>query len=486
MRDHIFFYLNGRKVQAKGRDAFAMLAPYLRRERGLTGTKIACAHGACGSCSVLVGRPAKDGFEYQTLNSCIYPIFACDGAHIITVEGLNGPGSVGGGDDGILSPVQDAMVRCHGTQCGFCTPGIVVTLTALHDKRPSCSLEEVRAALEGNLCRCTGYSQILEAGTSVETADLRPLAELYSASSICAELEAGTAQSVEIEVPADELEGAQHLFVPKSPEEAARWNASHPDATIVAGGTEIGVLMSVKGAVPDEILCLSGLDGWDEVHEEDGHLVLGARATWTQVAAQVGDIVPEFCTLLKKWGSPQIRNAGTVAGNIVRASPISDSLPFLMVSEAELEFVHAEGERRQSILEYLDGEPEVGGHELLRRVRAPLAKDNQTLRLFKVSKRRTFDRSIVSAAFLLTERDGRIEELRIAMGGVARLTVRLPNTEAFLRGKPLSAATWREAAAVLRAEISPISDASASSEHRLRLAANLLLKFGAQLGAPSS
>ncbi|BCM93911.1 caffeine dehydrogenase subunit gamma [Abditibacteriota bacterium] len=481
MRDHIFFFLNGQKIQVRGREALGMLAPFLRRERGLTGTKIACAHGACGSCSILLGRPTQSGFNYQPINSCIFPVFACDGAHVITVEGLNGPDKVGGQDDGVLSPVQCAMVDCHGAQCGFCTPGIVITLTAFHENRVQSSAEDVKAALEGNLCRCTGYSPIIEAGMSVETADLRPLTQIYPPEPLLDGLNAGASDAVEIRVPEDELEIGQHLFVPRSPEEAICWKVAHPEAIVVSGGTEVGVAMSVKGLAPREILSLAHLEDWDEVTRENDELVLGARATWTQVAEQVGAIVPEFATLLTRWGSPQLRNAGTVAGNIIRAAPISDSLPFLLACEAELEFIGELGARRVTVADFLESGPTMRPDELLRRVLVPLPKEGQTLRLFKVSKRRAFDRSIVSAAFLLTASDGVIEDIKIAFGGVAPLALRLPQTEAFLQGKPVNSAIWREAATVAYNEISPYSDAAASREHRTRLVANLLRKFGAEL-----
>ncbi|RYX83547.1 hypothetical protein EON83_14200 [bacterium] len=481
MRDHIFFFLNGQKIQATGRAVFGMLAPFLRRERGLTGTKIACAHGACGSCSVLLGRSSQSGFNYQPINSCILPLFACDGAHIITVEGLNGPDSVGGQDDGVLSPIQSAMVECHGAQCGFCTPGIVVTLTAFHENRSGFTKEELTSALEGNLCRCTGYSPIIEAGLSVESVKLLPLSQHYPSDPLSVALGAGTSEAVEIGVPEDELEGEQHLFIGRKGEEVLRWKAAHPEAIVVAGGTEVGVAMSVKGLAPREILSLAHLNGWDEVVVEGGELVLGALATWAQVAEKAGDFVPEFGAFLARWGSPQLRNAGTVAGNIIRAAPISDSLPFLLACEAELEFLSESlGARRVKVADFLDSSPRLLPDELLRRVFVPLPTEEQQLRLFKVSKRRAFDRSIVSAAFLLTVREGHIKEINIAFGGVAPLALRLPNTEAFLKGKALEAATWREAGSVAQSEISPYSDAAASGEYRARLVANLLRKFGAE------
>ncbi len=481
MRDSLFFFLNGQPVQVAGRDAFSMLAPYLRTRRGLTGTKIACAHGACGSCSVLLGKPGANGFDYQPVNACILPVFAIDGAHIITVEGLNGPDHLGGQDDGFLSPVQSAMVECHGAQCGFCTPGMVITLTAFAEKNPAPTRDEAQSALEGNLCRCTGYAPILDAATSIESAVLPPLNQLYPAAPILEKLAANAQETAQIHVAADEIESEQQLFAPRTLDEAANWKAAHPSAVVVAGATEIGVAMSVKGLAPREVLSLARVAGLDEISTESGILSLGARANWTDVAREVEEIVPEFAAFLARWGSPQLRNAGTVAGSIMGASAISDSLPFLLVCEAELEFIGASGARRVKVADFLENGAAHYAGELLLRVIVPIPAENQKLRLFKVSKRRAFDRSIVSAAFLLEARNGAIENIVIACGGVAETALRLTQTEAFLRGKPLEAATWREAAPIAQSEISPRSDASASATYRRQLVANLLLKFGSEL-----
>ncbi|HEX8466071.1 MAG TPA: FAD binding domain-containing protein [Abditibacterium sp.] len=475
MRDHLSFFLNGQLQTVSGRGAFEMLAPYLRRERGLCGTKIACAHGACGSCSILLGKPTANGFHYSPINSCILPVFGCDGAHIITVEGLNGPEHIGGRDDGVMSEVQRAMVDCHASQCGFCTPGIAVTLTAFHQTQTTATREKICSALEGNLCRCTGYSPIIEAGMSVETANLKNLNELYPPKMLRFPIQ----QNAKIDVAADEIEGEQHLFVANSMEAAATWKAEHPNAVVTAGATETGVAMSVKGFAPREILSLARVEGADEVTVENGALVLGARANWTQVKAQTRDVLPEFAEFLERWGSPQLRNAGTVAGSIAGASAISDSLPFLLVCEAKLELLSVSGTRMLPISQFLNGEA-MQPDELLRRVVVPLPSEKQKLRLFKVSKRRAFDRSIVSAAFLLSARDNRIENVRIALGGVAATALRLPQTEAFLRDKPLENATWRAAGEVALQEISPRSDASASREYRQQLVASLLRKFGSE------
>jgi xanthine dehydrogenase small subunit len=478
MRDHIFFFLNGQKVQVKGRSAFEMLAPFLRRQNNLTGTKIACAHGACGSCSVLLGKPVGDSFAYAPINSCIFPVFGCDGAHIVTVEGLNGPSHLGGQDDGKLSAVQSAMVECHGAQCGFCTPGIVVTLTAFHENNTleGDLKERVQSALEGNLCRCTGYSPIIEAGSSVDAA-FTPLNELYPTPKLLAELSLEAGISAAIGVAADEVEGQQHLFLPRTLQEAVAWKSEHPEAVPIAGATEIGVPMSVKGLAPREILSLARVDGLDEINIGSDAISLGARANWTQVEAAVAQAAPEFAAFLKRWGSPQLRNAGTVAGSLMSALPISDSLPFLLVSEAKLELASTEGNRTLPLADFLADRSQMRPQELARRVIVPLSPSSQ-LRLFKVSKRRAFDRSIVSAAFLLQASNSKIDHIKIAFGGVASTVLRLPKTEAFLTGKPLEKAIWREAATIAQTEISPISDYAASSDYRTQLVANLIRKFG--------
>lgn len=478
------FFLNGQPTRVSGRAALGMLAPFLRREKGLVGTKTACSEGACGSCSVLLGKPNGATFHYDSVNACLLPVWNCDGCHVVTVEGLNGPDLVSGQDTGKLSPVQNALVQCHGTQCGFCTPGIAVTLTAFHENGAEICRENVQSALEGNLCRCTGYSPIIEAGMSVDRANLRTLEQIYPAQPMREVLDEKTSANVEIYVAPDEIEAAQRLFVPRSLAAALRWKTRYPGAIVVAGATEVGVAMNLKGFAPPEILSLARVEGLDEVSIENGVLILGARATWAQVAEnpKVRENVPELATLLARWASPQLRNVGTVAGNIVRASPISDSLPFLLVCEAEIELESLAGARRVAIAEFLEGGPNLRPDELLKHVFVPLPSPETTLRLFKVAKRRAFDRSIASAAFLLKKRGETIESIAIAFGGVAPQALRLKQTEDFLREKPLCAATWRQASQIAQDEISPLSDSAASAEYRRQLVTNLLRKFGGEVG----
>ncbi|RYG64946.1 2Fe-2S iron-sulfur cluster binding domain-containing protein, partial [bacterium] len=369
MRDHIFFFLNGQKVQVRGRSAFEMLAPFLRRQNNLTGTKIACAQGSCGSCTVLLGKPANGTITYSTINSCIFPVFNCDGAHIVTVEGLNGPQHLGAQDDGHLSAVQDAIVKCHGAQCGFCTPGIALTLTAFYEDEHKGDLREgVCSALEGNLCRCTGYEQIIDSALSVESSQLARLSELYPAEILVPELDLATVEALAVNAPADEWEAEQQLFMPVSLQQAAELKAQFPQAMIVAGATEVGVPMSVKGLSPREIIGLSQIPELKNVSVEGQQLSLGATARWTAVQELAEAHLPEFGAFLKRWGSPQLRNAGTVAGSLMSGLPISDSLPFFLVSDAKLELVSVTATRIVTVAEYLEDRSILRSDELVSRV----------------------------------------------------------------------------------------------------------------------
>ena len=308
---------------------------------------------------------------------------------------------------------------------------------------------------------------------------MTPLNEFYPMSA----LPFAAAETVEINVAADELEGAQSLFAPLALEEAVAWKAAHPGATVVAGATELGVKMSVEGWAPREILSLARVAALEAVSLQDGALSLGARASWTEVKALAEAALPEFAELLARWGSPQLRNAGTVAGNVMRAASNGDALPLFLVCEAQLELVGASGTRRVAVAEWLRDRQSVRADELLARVLLPLPRAEQTLRLYKVAKRRAFDRSIVSAAFLMEARAGLIENIKIACGGAAPDAMRLRQTEEFLRGKPLSSASFAAAASLARGEVSPVSDAAASAEYRTALVGNLVRKFGREMVA---
>lgn len=465
-RDHILFYINGQRIQLAGPLVFRRLSEFLRDERRLPGTKIVCAEGACGSCSVLKGEMQDGALRYRAVNSCLQSLFQLDGSHVVTVEGL--------AQGGTFSAVQDAMIAAHGAQCGYCTPGFVVALTAAQEQ--GVTAEDLPESLSDNLCRCTGYLPILEAGRGIKGDAYRPLAQSYPPGVMTADF--GAHRNADVEIAA----GGRTVFAPATLERAIQVKRAHPEAVIVSGATELAVPPSATLDDGRVLLSLGRIAELSEVRRDGDTLILGAGATWTQVETAARTHCPELAPFLRRFAAPQLRNVGTVAGSIVHGSAIADSLPPLFVLEATLELTGA-GSRRLAPVREFSPSALAGG--LVSRVFVPLPRLGQTLRLFKVSGRRGFDRSVVSAAFLLEAGGGRIQTLRVALSGVGPRVMRLPRTEEFLQGLPLEEDALCAAQEPLRAEIAPVSDGRGSAEYRGLLAENMLLKFFHSLDAHS-
>ena len=483
-RNHLLVFINGERHEVAGTDAFLTLSDFLRLRLGQVGTKIVCSEGDCGACSVLVGRveeePSGGGDEsgggkliYRAVDSCIQFMYQLDRAHVVSVEGLK--------RNGLLSPVQDAMVKCHGSQCGFCTPGFVMTMAGLLEaeganRDDALTPDELRNGLTGNLCRCTGYVQIIDAGCSVDPGKTARLSELYPDGTMVEAFDSHAGDNVV--VVADD---GRTVALPANLDTAIAFKAAHQGCIVVAGATDIGVQHN-KGIIdPREVLCLANIDEMKGVGHAVGELTVGACANWSQVQRAIKDLVPQFNDVLTVFGSSQIRNAGTIGGNIANASPIADSVPFLFVMGAQLEIAGPGGTRRIDINDFYHGYKkfDLNADELIARVHIPLPTEAQTLRLYKVSRRRDLDISTFTAAVLM-ELDGageRIQSARISYGGVAPVVLRLPKTEAYLAGKPFDESVLREAGELARTEVTPITDVRGSADFRLQLAENILTKF---------
>jgi xanthine dehydrogenase small subunit len=478
MRDHLLLYINGRRHQITGGDALLSLSDYLRLRAGLTGTKIVCSEGDCGSCTVLIGRPDDDRLRYRPIDSCIQWMFQLDSTHIVTVEGLQ---PTSGDCNGHLTPVQSAMVECHGSQCGFCTPGFVVAMHGLLEEDATKGDVDWRQGLTGNLCRCTGYVPILDAGAQLDAASTKRINEMYPAEPILRDFAASTTES-----PAIEATGGgrtRRYFGPTTLAEAIGVLGKYPKAKIVAGATDVGVQLN-KGVIdPDVFLDLNRvaeLQGATiEAYGDSQTLVAGARTTWTEIEPLVRDTVPEFQRIVAIFGSPQIRHAGTIGGNIINASPIADSLPFLTVAEAELELHGPQGPRVVPINGFYQGYKkfDLRPGELLTRVRIPLPSPGDLLRLVKVSRRRDLDIATFTAAIWMRLNGDKIADARLAFGAVGPVVIRARRTEDFLRGKPFDEPTMRAAGDVAVSEITPISDVRGSDQYRYQLTRNVLVKF---------
>jgi xanthine dehydrogenase small subunit len=472
MRDQLLLYVNGRRQRVSGRDCFLSLSDFLRLRLGLVGTKIVCSEGDCGSCTVLLGRAGGERFDYRPVDSCIQWMFQLDGTHVVTVEGLSG--------NGRLTPIQQAMVRCHGSQCGFCTPGFVVAMTGLLEDDPPLTAADLRRGLTGNLCRCTGYVPIIEAGLELGGDTRERINDVYAPAPMLRDLAAAADDTIAVEVA--DARRTRRFFAPLALDEAVRILHDHPNAKIVAGATDVGVQLN-KGVIdPDVFLDLNRvreLEGAAIESNGDGAvLVAGARASWTEIETVCRDAVPEFYNIVSVFGSPQIRHVGTIGGNIINASPIADSLPFLLVMEAELELAGTVGARRVPITDFYRGykEFDLQPGELLARVRVPLPAPGELLRLVKVSRRRDLDIATFTSAIWLQFDGGRIADARLAFGAVGPTVIRARHTEAFLRGQAFDEATLRAAGDVAIGEIAPISDVRGGADFRYQLTRNVLLK----------
>ena len=442
------FRLNGEDVTAATSDPTATLLDWLRETRGLTGTKEGCNEGDCGACSVIV--TGADGTS-RALNACILFLPQLVGKAVRTVEGLAAP-------DGTLHPVQQAMVDHHGSQCGFCTPGFVTTMAAAHTVGATDHTDQIA----GNLCRCTGYAPILRAARAVVTA---PVPQHMR----------------EAPAPGSRISNSGHHH-PRDADNLAQWYLDNPDATLVAGATDVGLWVTKQFRPLGRLAFLAGCDDLRGVTVTDGAIEIGAMTDMETLRHAIAPHHPSFAELLRRYGSVQVRNAATIGGNIANGSPIGDSPPPLIALGATLHLRRG-GARRSMPLEefFIDyGKQDRQPGEFVERVTIPRQPD--TLTCHKLSKRFDQDISAVCAAFNMAVENGVMTNPRVAFGGMAGIPKRAARTEAALEGQPLTQATLAEAAKVLAQDFTPMSDMRASATYRLAAAQGMLLRLA--LDAP--
>ncbi len=470
MRDYILLYINGRQHKVVGEKAFMPLTDYLRYELGLCGTKVVCAEGDCGACTVMLGRMEDGALAYKPLNGCIQYLFQLDCRHIVTIEGLK--------LNGQLNPVQEAMVQCHGAQCGYCTPGFVVAMCAMFDDGELKSACQIKDGLTGNLCRCTGYEAIVKAGLSVDLSAWQSIDKLYPDAEIVKNFTQQIGETIHLKA------GGKEVLVPSSVSEACKFRSDNPKTVIISGGTDVSVNMNKRGLVPDFVMSVSNLAGLSDIvrsTDSEGRTVLevGARVTLGELEASISELNDELKYILWVFGSPQIRHAGTLAGNIANASPIADTPPFLFAMDAEIEVSGINGTRRIKMAQFYTGYKKLAlqADELITKVIVPLPKADELVKLYKVSRRQHLDISAFTAAIRITLDKGKIKSAAVAYGGVAAVVMRLPKVEQFLAGKELTLDTCRQAGRLARQEVEPISDVRGSRDYRLTLAENIFIKF---------
>jgi xanthine dehydrogenase small subunit len=465
MRDRIAFLLNGTPVDVEGVTPTTTLLAWLRGARRLTGTKEGCGEGDCGACTVVVGSLVEGGVRYRPLNACIAFVPMLEGQSIWTIESLR---EAGGG----LHPVQQAMVDCHASQCGFCTPGFVMSLYALyltHAVVPSRAA--LVAALSGNLCRCTGYGPILAAAERMFSLP-RPAGE---AARQAAEVRAlGAIQHDETTQLAC-AEGA--FFAPSTLDDLCALAAASPTATIVSGATDVGLWVTKQGRALRSIIHTARVRDAAFAAVQIGPRVrLGGGVTHERaMAAFAGaDGHPALAELWRRFAGPQVRAAGTIGGNIANGSPIGDLAPALLALDATLELRHREATRTLPLERFFlgYGQQDRRPGEIV--VGVAFARPTTDFSVHKVSKRVEDDISAVCGAFDIGVEAGRIVRVRVAFGGMAAIPQRATAVEAALAGRPWTRDTIEVALPAFAKDFTPIDDLRASAAYRLQVAGNLL------------
>jgi xanthine dehydrogenase small subunit len=469
MRETIRFIRRGRMVELADIEPTALLLDYLREVEGSKGTKEGCAEGDCGACTVAVGRLRDGKLTYEPVNSCIQLVGQIDGAELVTVEDLAEP-------DGKLHPVQAAMVEKHASQCGFCTPGFVMALFALYQSDGGAPPDraEVNDWIAGNLCRCTGYRPIVDAAIAACSA---PRQDRFAANaSETAGMLTFLADNEDIFIG----DSDRFFAAPGSIEGAADLYEQHPDATIVAGATDVGLWITKQFRDLPKIIHIGRVKGLDHVADTGYEIMIGAAATYSAAEPFLAAVDPDLGELIRRLGSKQVRASGTVGGNIANGSPIGDMAPALIVLEATVEL--RKGKRVRSMpLEdfFIDyGKQNRDKGELLTGLLVPKLNASQIFRCYKVAKRFDQDISSVMGAFRFTiGEDGKVADARIAYGGMAATPKRARNAEGALQGTLVrDSRAWAHAFAALREDFAPIDDHRASARYRTETAHALLGK----------
>lgn len=528
----ITFYLNGNRHQLTDLNPNTTVLEYLRLHARQTDTKEGCGSGDCGACTVMAQRlPNNDEADtapFYTLNSCITLLALMDGHHIMTTAYLadnpqNHP------ERALLHPAQQAMVDCHGSQCGYCTPGFVMSLASVYENKQlqktkrapadassddALSYDDVVASISGNLCRCTGYRPIIEAGLNMEKIGQQRALENITAKDLTAHLaidvmsEATPSTTVKdtTSVSSDPIEpmlseGTRKLFIPKSEDELNQLLAVYPDATLWAGGTDLGLSVTqhlIDHEVIIQLSAIASLKSWSlskndaSVHGEAGAdaLIFGAGMSYAGMLPVLEQHFPAFARLFERIASPQIRNMGTIGGNVANASPIGDLPPVLLALNARIHLRHCDDNGTVTddvmplsdfFLDYKKTKLAAGGYVVALHI--PLMQDHQHLFIHKISKRYEDDISAcLLAANIEVSADGKtITDAKLGLGGMAAVPLLAAHTQQALVGQPTSLESFEQAARVLTQDVSPMSDVRASREYRMHVVQRLLIKCGKQV-----
>jgi xanthine dehydrogenase small subunit len=469
MSQPIRFFYQGRVQEVDSAAPTRTLLQHLREDLHCTGTKEGCAEGDCGACTVVIGSLVDGELEMRNVNSCIQFLPTLDGKAVFTVEDLKQP-------DGSLHPVQEALVECHGSQCGFCTPGFAMSLWSLYLKQegqtaPPCR-KTIDETLSGNLCRCTGYRPIIDAAAR--------MGELPAVGFNRDALKAAL-QDLQRDTMFSYTHDGQTFHAPRTLAEMTALRATNPAATILAGSTDVGLWVTKQMRNLGDVIYTRQVQELHRIATVGGKLEIGAAVSLDDAYKAVLDLYPNdsLHELWQRFASQPIRSTGTLGGSVANGSPIGDSAPWMIVLGAEIVLRSDKGQRvlllQDFYLDYMKKDWQPG--EFVEAVRIPAPKAGQKFRTYKLAKRYDQDISAVCAAFSLELENGVVRSAHIAYGGMAATSRRAPQAEAAINGQPWNEATLRAGMDALVRDYTPLSDMRASANYRMRTAQNLLRRF---------
>jgi xanthine dehydrogenase small subunit len=466
MSQPIRFYYQGAVREVANVAPTQTILQHLREDLHCTGTKEGCAEGDCGACTVVVGTLEDGQLALKAVNSCIQLTPTLDGKALFSVEDVQQA-------DGSLHPVQQALVECHGSQCGFCTPGFVMSLWSMYLKQDGQQPTrcQVNDALSGNLCRCTGYRPIIDA--AMRMGEL-PRVD-FDRAAVAAQL-----APLQRDALATYSAAGQHFHAPRTFDELAALRAAHPKATLLAGSTDVGLWVTKQMRELGDIIYLGHVAALKTIRRDGAMLDIGAGVTLEDAYQAVAAHYPEqLGEMWQRFASLPIRNAGTLGGNVANGSPIGDSMPWLIALGSEVVLASSAGQRIMPLEDlYLAYQKkDMLPAEFVQAVRVPLPREGVQFRTYKLAKRFDQDISAVCAAFAVRLDGDVVAEARIAFGGMAATPKRASATEALLIGKPWNDASVSAAMATMAQDYAPLSDMRASSAYRMKSAQNLLRRF---------
>ena len=466
MGDRLTFVLNGEREIVAGLPPTTTVLNYLRYKKRLTGTKEGCAEGDCGACTIAVGEIEDGTVRYRAVNACIQFLPMLHGKAVVTVEGLKGP-------DGELHPCQQAIVDSHGSQCGFCTPGFVMSLYAMGLNSPAPDRQTVNDELAGNLCRCTGYGPLIAAAEA--SCGLEPPSWDQQRRERERDLLASIGKDETLALTHD----GHRYFSPVDADEFARLYAENSDAVVLGGATDVGLWVTKLHRDLPTIIHIGRVAELRETRLEADRIWIGAAATYSDAEAVLVRAYPDFGELIRRLGARQVRNAGTIGGNIANGSPVGDTPPALIALGAELILRKGDHRRRIKLEDFFIsyGKQDRASGEFVEAVEVPLLPNDEQLRCYKISKRFDQDISALCGCFNITVGGGTVADARICYGGMAGTPKRASAVEAELRGKPWTQETIEAAILAFETDFQPLTDMRGSAEYRMLTAKNLLRKY---------